>query len=435
VNGSGKVARDAAGGLVPQKGAASDGPIFILAAARSGSTLLRLILDSHPAIACPPETNLVAACGSIAFTCQNALPDDQVAAKRTALRLSRQVARQTLGAYAASSGKQRWCEKSLPTADAAESLLEIFPDATFICLYRECTDTIVSLLEACSWGFAGYGIEPYVHQNPTNLPWALAAYWADRVETTTAFEESHAEICARMRYEDLVSDPEATMARLCAFLGIDWDPAHIAPDRVFKNPSRFGVGDHKVRYTRTISPESVGRGWRVPIELIPESLRQRVDSLSEALGYPPLGMEVRDGLSILRRGVKEPVSARVAASVSISSVMAGLASRLATRRERLPGGVTASSRLKIIVTEEAKPYLVDFEGGIVSRDDLPAPCTILTDSETLAAIANGSCNPATAVRQSRLRLAGDNGQTPQDLLIELDAFVEVLQREEELVHA
>jgi hypothetical protein len=33
-------------------------PIFVLTVARSGSTLLRFILDSHPDLACPPETNI-----------------------------------------------------------------------------------------------------------------------------------------------------------------------------------------------------------------------------------------------------------------------------------------------------------------------------------------------------------------------------------------
>src|SRR5262245_4964026 len=40
-------------------------PVFGLTASRSGSTLLRFILDSHPDFACPPETSIAAAAGSL----------------------------------------------------------------------------------------------------------------------------------------------------------------------------------------------------------------------------------------------------------------------------------------------------------------------------------------------------------------------------------
>jgi hypothetical protein len=36
----------------------STAPTFILATSRSGSTLLRFIIDSHPDFACPPETQV-----------------------------------------------------------------------------------------------------------------------------------------------------------------------------------------------------------------------------------------------------------------------------------------------------------------------------------------------------------------------------------------
>ncbi len=41
-------------------------PTFVLCHGRSGSTLLRFLLDSHPELACPPETNLPALCAHLA---------------------------------------------------------------------------------------------------------------------------------------------------------------------------------------------------------------------------------------------------------------------------------------------------------------------------------------------------------------------------------
>ena len=41
-------------------GAAALDPVFVICNGRSGSTLLRFLLDAHPQLACPPETNLPA---------------------------------------------------------------------------------------------------------------------------------------------------------------------------------------------------------------------------------------------------------------------------------------------------------------------------------------------------------------------------------------
>src|SRR6185437_1179652 len=46
--------------------AARPDPVFVLCMGRSGSTLLRFLLDAHPELACPPETSLPALCGQLA---------------------------------------------------------------------------------------------------------------------------------------------------------------------------------------------------------------------------------------------------------------------------------------------------------------------------------------------------------------------------------
>jgi len=40
-------------------------PIFIVGCQRSGTTLLRLILDAHPNVSCGPETLFLVALGSV----------------------------------------------------------------------------------------------------------------------------------------------------------------------------------------------------------------------------------------------------------------------------------------------------------------------------------------------------------------------------------
>lgn len=43
--------------------------VFVPCMGRSGSTLLRFVLDSHPELACPPETSLPALCSQLPAAC------------------------------------------------------------------------------------------------------------------------------------------------------------------------------------------------------------------------------------------------------------------------------------------------------------------------------------------------------------------------------
>src|SRR2546427_8011842 len=87
-------------------------PIFLICTARSGSTLLRRLLDAHPLLACPPETNLGESFATIDFASRSVAPDHK-AAEAMADELVRNFVDLTLGAYARRAGKPRWCDKSL----------------------------------------------------------------------------------------------------------------------------------------------------------------------------------------------------------------------------------------------------------------------------------------------------------------------------------
>src|SRR5262249_9038920 len=149
------------------------------------------------------------------------------------------------------------------TARFAELLLRVYPEAKFVCLYRHPMDVIASGMEACPWGLNGYGFDPYIATTPGNAVMALARYWADNVAITLATEERFSDRCLRVRYEDLVIDPERVAAGLFAFL--EAAPAPGISARCFSaERERFGPADYKIWYTSDISSDSLGRGWSVP---------------------------------------------------------------------------------------------------------------------------------------------------------------------------
>ena len=299
-------------------GDAGEDPVFILCAGRSGSTLVRFLLDAHPDLACPPETKLpwlarqlAAAWAVIEDTAPSAAPsapvlagtvlagtdsagtdsadgsDDGAVSELVAAGLRRSL-NPMIESYLARRGKKRYCDKSLGAAQHAGLLLRIWPGARFICLYRHPMDVIRSGLEASPWGLTGYGFEPYVASPPDNNVAALARYWLDYSAAIVAAEERFTDRCLPVRYEDLVTEPDREAARMFGFIGVR--PAPGIADRCFGlGHQRFGPGDYKIWNTAEITAASVGRGWSIPARLIPAPLLDRVNELADVLGYVQVG--------------------------------------------------------------------------------------------------------------------------------------------------
>jgi hypothetical protein len=267
-------------------------PVFVLCNGRSGSTLLRFLLDAHPDLACPPETNLPDLCAQLA-TVWSLIEGAPLSANRgdeppvipdAAIAGIRETMDRMVGSYLARRGKKRYCDKSLGTARYAELLTRIYPQARFICLYRHPMDVIASGVEACPWGLSGYGFDSYIASTPGNAVLALARFWADNAATTLAAEETFPDHCLRVRYEDLTCDPESTAAAIFGFLGVS--PAPGVSEACFSGDrERFGPGDHKIWYTSAISPDSIGRGWSVPAGMIAPPVLASLNELAAQLGY------------------------------------------------------------------------------------------------------------------------------------------------------
>src|SRR5215831_17958411 len=301
-------------------------PVFVLCNGRSGSTLLRFLLDAHPELACPPETNLPGLCVQLA-TVWSLIEGAPLSANRgdeppeipeAAIAGVRHTMDRMVGSYLARRGKKRYCDKSLGTARYAELLVRVYPRARFICIYRHPMDVIASGVEACPWGLNGYGFEPYIAATPGNAIMALANFWADNVQATLAAEERLADRCFRLRYEDLVADPEAVAAKLFEFLGVA--PAPGISERCFSaERERHGPADYKIWYTSEVSAESVGRGWSVPAAMIAPQLLAVVNELAGKLGYlavdgdwgttePPADLRVPITPSSARAGGENPAA-------------------------------------------------------------------------------------------------------------------------------
>jgi hypothetical protein len=185
------------------------GPVFIIGAMGSGSTLLRLILDSHDNIAIPRETGFMRAYNAHQF-----IPfkwSGRNWAKRmgwTRKELDEELAHfydRIFMRNVERQGKQRWGDKTPYHTWHIDDMARLFPEAVFIGIVRHPGACVSSNMSR--WGHT-------VTQ---------AAYHYARYNREIARQAAQVgERFAIVRYEDLVLRPEALLRELLDWLGEPW---------------------------------------------------------------------------------------------------------------------------------------------------------------------------------------------------------------------
>jgi protein-tyrosine sulfotransferase len=262
-------------------------PILILSCERSGSTLLRYMLDTHPEIACPGELVLGQFVRSLRLLLERTrgggAGSEDTAAGWVRSEVNRTV-HERMADYARARGKSRWAEKSPGNLEFLDELVWAFPEARFICLYRQSLDVVHSCLECSVHGFMPE-LAPYAARRLDNLVAAMLENWATKTARMVALERTIE--CCRVHYEALVSDPVATLDRVFAFLGLGWDQALL--QAIFETPHDPGGGDFKIRSAKSIERDHIGTGAAVSrrkLAAVPALLQGQCADLHLELGYP-----------------------------------------------------------------------------------------------------------------------------------------------------
>jgi Sulfotransferase family len=432
-------------------------PVFVLCSARSGSTLLRFLLDGHPGLACPPETNVPQLCVHLATVWSLAagaplaaergteppvIPDAAVSGVRHTLDLM-------LGSYLARRGKQRYCDKSLGAARFATLLKRMYPEAKFLCLYRHPMDVVASGLEACPWGLTGYGFDSYIAASPGNMVLALARYWADGATAISAAEEAFADSCHRVRYEDLVADPEGVAEGIFRFLGVA--PAPGISSRCFTaERERTGPADYKIWHTSEITTASVGRGWQIPVRQLSSAVLEQVNVLASGLGYLPVGPDWGSGAppDDVRADTADRVAEAIPGPGLPGAAMNGIEASAAELGERLRAVLAGlddgfASRWR---EQTSRPFGVAVTGGprtrgqalwrvdlaarsataVATADDDDTDWEIAGSAAIWQQVLDGEVNIGVALRRQELRYCDADDVGPAGTAVRIDMFGDFL---------
>ncbi|HST23389.1 MAG TPA: sulfotransferase [Blastocatellia bacterium] len=388
----------------PTNGSAS--PVFILSSPRSGSTLLRYIVDTHPSICCPGELHLGELIQSLHtafyFTTGQvtAFANEEEREQRVFSEI-RQVISNLMEAYAAAKNKPIWCEKSPANLRFVELLHAVFPEGKYICMHRNCMDVVYSLIEGSRLGFMT-GLVDYVRASPGNLINAMAQSWVDRTKKLLNFEREHASNCFRIKYESVISDTTETLNQLFAFLDLEWDEK--LQDTVFSTPHDFGPGDIKAALARKINTESVGKGSTLDLIYLPDEILDQINQLLEELQYPVLVRE-EDRVSLSTE--TDPLPTEGQATQQIQELFLNqFAQRLNERKNYLQD---TSAALKFIVGSDGGTWLINLnnEAVEIKSENGEAQCVISVDAPDLIAMADGKLNAGEAFLSGRLQVRGD----------------------------
>jgi hypothetical protein len=212
-------------------------PVFIGAAPRSGTTLLRTMLNSHPELAIPRETRILvdgyrrrAEWGDLRdvenrrrvarwvverkrsrYRQLTDDPEELVAAMVAAPPTLGSVLGAGFRLYADRHGKPRWGDKRPSLVLNLDAVDAMFPDAQFVNLVRDPRAVVASIRRVGRrYGWGAHGLPGATDTWERSM--RAADRWRRRLGPGRFLE---------VRYEDLVTEPEAVLGRIVAFLDLD----------------------------------------------------------------------------------------------------------------------------------------------------------------------------------------------------------------------
>jgi hypothetical protein len=275
---------------------------FICGATRSGTTLLRLMLDAHPEVAIPSETHFVP--DVIARSVKAPVSAEELTAIITGHRRwgdfgldaaelgERIAALEPLNAadairvffrlYAEVHGKRRWGDKTPGYIRKTRQIQRILPEARFIHTIRDGRDVALSLMP--------------LDFGPSTITEA-AELWKKRAGSARRHSRGVRHY-TEIFYEDLVLDTERTLRGVCEYLDLPWDAAMLdyhesAEERLAEkardldkgegrtHPAEARIRSHALateppradrvaRWKREMSPDDVAEYERVAGDLLAE---------------------------------------------------------------------------------------------------------------------------------------------------------------------
>jgi hypothetical protein len=244
------------------------GPIFVVGSMGSGTTLLRLMLDSHPNIMIARETGFMRAANAQYFIPFWRFGDEWLSRiGLTEEDLDAAVGRfynDVFGQAAAARGATRWGDKTPFHVYHMERAAQIFPDARFIGTVRH-PGAVAKSVDRFQWSWRK-GVKAWSQSNQEMVD-----------HGTRIGDRFHL-----IRYEDLVTETEPVLREVFEFLGEPWDDQVLEHHRI-----QDGRAEGGTQASDPVDQDRMARWLSTATEVQIESLVRRTESLARLFGYDP----------------------------------------------------------------------------------------------------------------------------------------------------
>ena len=205
---------------------------FVVGMNRSGTTLLRMMLDAHPQLTIPPETHFVPDLIKVAregaatpeallkvIVSQRewgdfGLTEEELLERFRALQPldAGDAIRTFFDLYAERVGKPRWGDKTPRYVTRMRLIADALPEAHFVHVIRDGRDVALSVRDRT--------VKDYTVER-------VAQRWKEKVSKARR-DAPLLKHYMELRYEDLVLDPEGSLRGICEFVDLPYEEAMLA---------------------------------------------------------------------------------------------------------------------------------------------------------------------------------------------------------------
>ncbi|TRY67835.1 hypothetical protein TCAL_03112 [Tigriopus californicus] len=259
--------------------------IFIGGVPRSGTTLMRAMLDAHPAVRCGEETRVVP---RILQMRAHWMKSQKEATRLEEAGLGGDVLDSAISAFilevVARHGEpsERLCNKDPFTLKSGTYLKKLFPNGKFLFMVRDGRASVHSIITR-KVTITGFDLKSY-RQCLTKWNAAISAM-------NDQCNELGPDGCLRVYYEQLVLHPREWMEKILKFLGLPWKEEVLHHEQQINKPNGISLSKVERSSDQVVKPVNIEAlsKW---VGHIPDDVVQDMAEIAPMLnkmGYDPNG--------------------------------------------------------------------------------------------------------------------------------------------------
>ncbi|EYB91292.1 hypothetical protein Y032_0207g2012 [Ancylostoma ceylanicum] len=254
--------------------------IFIGGVPRSGTTLMRAMLDAHPDVRCGEETRIIPRILGLRAQWRKSEKEWN---RLQQAGVTNEVIKSAIGSFIiqviAGHGAPapRLCNKDPFTMKSAAFLSEMFPNAQYIFMIRDGRATVHSIISR-KVTITGFDLNDYRQ---------CLTKWNTAISAMNDQCEAVGDKCLKVYYEQLVLHPEAQMRRILNFLNLPWNSSVLHHEQfIGKDISLSNVERSSDQVVKPVNMDALTK-W---VGAFPDDVVKDMDEIApmlRQLGYDP----------------------------------------------------------------------------------------------------------------------------------------------------